>query len=60
MTAVYVLVGEPDMDAVAECPDCGFDSLLTFPLTAMSANGVGPWGTIRVCGRCYDGGPDES
>lgn len=58
MTRLLVIVGEPDVDAAKTCPDCGFDSLLGFPLTAISLNGVGPWGTYEACSRCHEIGQD--
>lgn len=49
----YIAVGRPDTNAARECPDCGFDALLDFPLTAITADGVGPFGTVAACARCY-------
>lgn len=51
--SLYLMVGEPDLTSTAECPDCGFDSLLKFPLTLLDANGVSPVGTYEACPRCY-------
>jgi ArsR family metal-binding transcriptional regulator len=51
----YVQVGEPDIDAATECGECGFDSVLAFPLRLLSADGVGDFGVYKVCGRCSDG-----
>lgn len=56
LTALYIVVGMPDTSTARECPRCGFDSLLEFPLTSISLNGVGPIGYVPACGRCYDGG----
>jgi hypothetical protein len=50
----HVMVGLPDMEAAEECPDCGFDTMLAFPLTVITEEGVGPFGSYRACARCYD------
>lgn len=52
---VYLSVGTPDLDAATECPGCGFDSLLAFPLHTLSVYGVGTIGTFNACPRCYEG-----
>ncbi len=54
LTTLYIVVGEPDIDQQEECPECGFDAVLTFPLTSMSENGVDPFGTYSACGRCRE------
>jgi hypothetical protein len=51
ITSLYLMFGAP---TVEECPECGFDSLMTFPLTTLSDEGVGTGGTYRNCGRCED------
>lgn len=51
---VYIAVSDPDLDAVAECPDCGFDALLTFPLHALGVDGVTEFGSVQRCARCFD------
>jgi len=50
----HVVVGDPETDTARECPDCGFDALLDFPLYVITAEGVGRFGTCRACARCYD------
>lgn len=50
------VVGSPDIDSAAECPECGFDSLLTFPIHVISESGVSPFGTYEGCARCFDEG----
>lgn len=56
MTTVLatIVVGLPDMELAEECPECGFDALLTFPPHLLSEGGVGTFGTYRGCARCYD------
>lgn len=49
---LFIVVGDPD--AATECPDCGFDAVLSFPLTSISEMGVGSFGTYTTCARCYD------
>jgi hypothetical protein len=50
----YIQVGEPDTDDAETCPDCLFDSVLKFPLTSLSENGVSPFGHYVACVRCAD------
>lgn len=50
----HIVCGDPDFDHPDTCPDCGFESLLTFPLFALTVMGVGPFGTVRVCPRCSE------
>lgn len=50
----HIVVGEPDLGAAQTCPDCGFDAVLTFPLTSISVNGVSPFGHYKACARCAD------
>jgi hypothetical protein len=50
----FVIVGEPDSDDVQECPDCGYDALLSFPLHLLSPNGVTPFGYRIACARCWE------
>jgi hypothetical protein len=50
-----VVVMEPDTDAASECPDCGFDSVLDFPVYYLSEVGVGrALMDYRACIRCSD------
>lgn len=53
MTAAYLVVGDPDLDNATECPACGFDSLLSFPVVSLTENGVSDMGTVSACPRCY-------
>lgn len=50
--AATVVVGEPTTPPT-ECATCGFDALLTFPLTVITNDGVGSWGTAKRCARCW-------
>jgi hypothetical protein len=50
----HVVVSEPDPSAARECPDCGFDALLTFPLALLSPAGVSPFGSVEACARCHE------
>lgn len=50
----HIIVGDPETNAAEECPSCGFDAVMVFPLTSMSLNGVGPFGQYRACVRCAD------
>lgn len=54
LVVTYIVVGEPNVDAAEECPTCGFDAVLAFPLTSMNESGVGPFGTYKACMRCHD------
>ena len=54
VTTAYIVVGDPDTSCPSECPDCGFDAVLAFPLTLVGENGVGPFGTHKECARCYE------
>ena len=49
----YFVAGEPESDQGAECACCGFDAVLTFPVTSISSEGVAPFGTFTACVRCY-------
>lgn len=50
----HFVVGQPDMDEATECHDCGFDAVLTFPISIISEAGVTSFGTYKACARCYD------
>lgn len=50
----HVVVGDPKTDAARECPNCGFDALLDFPLYGITAEGIGQFGTFHACARCYE------
>lgn len=53
--SAWVEVGEPDPEEPArECRDCGFDAVLAFPVTILTAAGVtpSPLGPCLVCVRC--------
>lgn len=50
----WLVVGTPDIDRAEECPSCGFDSLLTFPVSAISTAGVSTWPPVKACPRCHD------
>lgn len=54
MSEVYILIdGEPEIE---ECPECGFDALYVFKLTAMNDDGIGDMeSTIRKCVKCARG-----
>ncbi len=54
VTLAYIVAGDPDLDAASECPDCGFDALLTWPLYSLSENGVSEFGVYKACVRCYE------
>ena len=60
MGAVFVrgffVVLEPDVDSAKECPACGFDALLAFPVKVLSRAGVGDFGTYERCVRCHKEG----
>lgn len=52
--SLWASVGEPaNLDAPRECPDCGFDSVLDFPVTLLSGRGVTGDRTIAACPRCF-------
>lgn len=53
-TYVCLTLGDPDMSQTAECPCCRFDAVLTFPVFALSDEGVSRAGTAKVCGRCWN------
>lgn len=53
---IFLSVGEPDLTDRSTCACCGFDAVLTFPVTLMSGEGVGPFGTITCCVRCFEEG----
>ena len=57
----YIVFGEPDMDQATTCADCGFDAVAIFPLTSLTSEGVGPFGTYATCLRCLSeqGSDDE-
>ena len=53
MAAPHVVeVGDPDWDNPAECPECGFDALFTFPFYRLTVDGVTRRGEVQACGRC--------
>lgn len=56
MSDHYMFIdGEPEIE---KCPECGFDSLCVFTLTAMNDEGVRSMeSTIRKCIQCH--GEDE-
>lgn len=57
--AVLVL-GDPDPDQhPTECPNCGFEAVIRFPVHVMSDDGVSPWGVVPACLRCFNDGQDE-
>lgn len=49
-----LVVGIPDLRQPSECPDCGFDAVVRFPIHALSEMGVSDMGTMSACTRCYD------
>lgn len=50
---LHFIAGEPDPDEQpTECPSCGFDAVLTFPVYAADHAGVGLAGKVPVCLRC--------
>lgn len=52
--AGHFVVGDPNLDDATECPKCGFDAVLTFPISVLSESGVSSFGTWAGCARCYD------
>lgn len=54
MTEACLSVGEPDPSTAVECPTCGFDTLLPFPLYLLLDTGVSHIGYYPACLRCYD------
>lgn len=53
-----IVAGDPDLNHQTECPTCGFDSVITFPLYALSTEGVDVFGDWSACLRCWPD-PDE-
>ena len=51
----HIVVGDADTDAVKECPACGFEALLTFPLYVVSEAGVTQFATAERCAHCWTG-----
>lgn len=51
--AGYLVVSEPTSFDGTECPVCGFDAVVLFPLTLISDSGVTPWGHAARCTRCW-------
>lgn len=58
VTMAWLVMLEPVTLAGTECPDCLFDTVLTFPVRAISYTGVRDMPPLRACWRCYDDGPD--
>lgn len=56
----YVVAGEPDLDHQTECSTCGYQAVVTFPLYALTPEGVSPFGEWAECVRCWiENHPDE-
>ena len=51
--AWYLVLGDVDPDVAEECPECGFDALLSFPLSLITERGVTPWRPFMACVRCW-------
>lgn len=64
MAAIEVLdlvVGDPDLEHQTECPACGFDAVIRFPVYALTALGVALLPeTWAACLRCWcENHPDD-
>ncbi|WP_028474096.1 hypothetical protein [Nocardioides alkalitolerans] len=53
VTLGWFVVSLPASLDGTECPDCGFDTVVLFPVTLLSESGVTPWGHAARCTRCW-------
>jgi hypothetical protein len=54
LTQTWFVVLDPVTLDGEQCPDCGFDAVLTFPVHYINETGVGPFGMAKSCTRCWD------